>query len=271
MTNSTLRPELCIRVSGTGQDLVLLHGWGMNSGAFYEFLPYLTDSFRVTTIDLPGFGENADCLPDQYTLESLVDIINQALPEQPLVAGWSLGGLVAQQLCLTHSERIRGLITIASTPCFIAKPGWVGIAPDLLQGFEQQLEQDYAKTLDRFLAIQAMGSETARQDIKTIRKRIAQLPVPAITALQAGLGLLSSVDLRDSIGRIKQPTLRLYGRLDSLVPTSGIDRIHELQPNADTVVVPHASHAPFISHPQQTADIITHFANNLCANEICHS
>ena len=110
------------------------------------------------------------------------------------------------------------------------------------------------------MAIQAMGSETAKQDIKAIREQVTQFPDPAEEALKKGLRILSTEDMRQDVGRITTPTLRLYGRLDSLVPTSGIDRICELHPQADTVVLPHASHAPFISHPQQTADILFRFA-----------
>ncbi|QJR82793.1 pimeloyl-ACP methyl ester esterase BioH [Alteromonas pelagimontana] len=234
----------------------------MNSGVFSEFVPYLSEDFAVTTIDLPGFGENNAVVPSPYTIASLSDAIAPVLPSSCVVIGWSLGGLVAQQLALSQPDVVTDLVTIASTPRFLAGPGWPGIAGDLLNQFEQQLAKDYAKTLERFLAIQAMGSPSAKQDIKTIRKRVAQFPQPSSVALKDALRLLSEEDLRQHIGRIRQPTLRLYGRLDSLVPTSGIDRICELQPNSDTVVLPHASHAPFISHPQQSADIVRQFVSS---------
>lgn len=259
----SIQPPLITQSFGTGKDLVLLHGWGMNSGAFHEFLPYLTANFNVTTIDLPGFGDNNQFVPEPYSLEALSGAVEPLIPDGAVLAGWSMGGLIAQHIAIYQPEKLSGLITIASTPKFVAGKGWPGIEPDILGMFESQLEQDYRKTLDRFLMIQAMGSETARKDIKTIRNRIVTFPDPSALALRDGLGLLSSVDLRREIGRIQIPTLRLYGRLDSLVPTCGIDGIHELQPNADTVVLPHASHAPFISHPQQTADILHHFAFSL--------
>lgn len=248
---------------GTGKELVFIHGWGMNSAVFTEFLPYFDDQFRITRMCLPGFGTNAGNLPEEYTLEQLAEAVAPVLPEDAIIIGWSLGGLVAQHLALYHSHRVAGLITIASTPYFVADKCWPGIAPEVLAMFRQQLAKDYDKTLDRFLAIQAMGSATAKQDVKSIRQQVKTLPNPSVDALEAGLHLLQTVDLRGDIGRISQPTLRLYGRLDSLVPTSGIDRIHELQPSADTVVMPHAAHAPFISHPAQTADIISNFAHNL--------
>ena len=260
MLNANVSENLVSRTRGTGKDLVLLHGWGMNSGVFEHFIPLLESEFRVTTIDLPGFGENNGVLPEEpYTVASVAKMITPYLPENCVVAGWSLRGLVAQQLALDLPEHVSALITIASTPRFVNGPCWPGIDAELLAQFETQLAKDYGKTLERFLAIQAMGSDTARQDMKAIRQSITAWPSPAEEALKASLALLSSEDLREHIGRIRQPTLRIYGRLDSLVPTSGIDRICELHPQSDTVVLPHASHAPFISHPQQSADIIRQF------------
>ncbi|OFI33576.1 pimeloyl-[acyl-carrier protein] methyl ester esterase [Alteromonas lipolytica] len=235
----------------------------MNSAVFSEFLPFLADELHITRVCLPGFGQNSDQLPEDYSIENLAALVNESLPEGAIVAGWSLGGLVAQQLALSYPEKVAGLITMASSPCFVSKGCWKGIEPEILQGFQRQLARDYEKTLDRFLAIQAMGSATAKQDVKAIRQQLSELPSPAEEALAAGLSLLETVDLRGMIGRTSQPTLRLYGRLDSLVPTSSIDRIHELHPRADTVVMPHAAHAPFISHPRQTADIMLNFINNM--------
>lgn len=68
----------------------------MNSGAFTSFIPYLSDNFRVTTIDLPGFGENASVVPSPYNVDSLARAIVEVLPEQCVLVGghW---GLVAQK------------------------------------------------------------------------------------------------------------------------------------------------------------------------------
>nr|WP_256444217.1 pimeloyl-ACP methyl ester esterase BioH [Aestuariibacter sp. A3R04] len=240
--------------------MVLLHGWGMNSGVFEHFIPLLEQDFRITTIDLPGFGENNSYLPDTYSVGALAHAIHDILPHQSIVAGWSLGGMVAQQLAMDYPERVAALVTIASTPRFVNGPCWPGIQAELLAQFEAELARNYHKTLERFLAIQAMGSATAKQDMKAIKQSISAFPSPSEAALKSALNLLSTEDLRHQVGKIKQPTLRIYGRLDSLVPTSGIDRICELHPQSDTVVLPHASHAPFISHPQQSADIIRQFA-----------
>ncbi len=262
MLGSHKNEALISRSIGTGKELFFLHGWGMNGGAFSQLFPYLEQDFTLTVIDLPGFGENNHVVPESFSLASLAQLVAAKLPDNAVIAGWSLGGLIAQYLALHHEDKVAAMVTIASSPKFEQAPGWPGIDAALLHQFQHQLAQDYKKTIERFLAIQAMGSATARQDIKAIRQAIHDYPEPAKKALSEGLKLLSSEDLRTEISRIKQPTLRLYGRLDSLVPPSSIDQICKLHPQADTVVLPHASHAPFISHPQQTADIIRHFVMN---------
>ena len=259
MQHSTQNNGLVTRSHGTGKDLVFLHGWGMNSGVFTEFSPLLSEEFTVTVVDLPGFGNNHNVVPDKYSVASLAEMIGPALPDNCVVAGWSLGGLVAQQLALSAPDRVTGLITIASSPRFVSANGWPGIDPAILSQFQKELGENFQKTLDRFLSIQAMGSETARQDVKKIKSSVTAYPDPSPDALAAALQLLSDEDLRAVIGQIRQPTLRIFGRLDSLVPKTAIDNICQLQPQSDAVVLSKASHAPFISHPQQTADIIQRF------------
>ena len=235
---------------GLGKDLVLLHGWGLNSGVWEPISATLQQEFKVTLIDLPGFGRNADNTPSPYTLEAITEQIANAIPDDSIVLGWSLGGLVAQLLACKYPTKVSHLITVASTPKFSQKDAWPGIQSKVLQAFETQLERDFSKTLDRFLAIQAMGSPSARQDIKSIKGFIEQYPIPSELALQSGLTILSDADLREDIATIEQPTLRMYGKLDSLVPKAAVSLISSQQPDADSHIFDHASHAPFISHPK---------------------
>lgn len=247
---------------GTGSALVLLHGWGTNSECFNALLPYLRENFQVIAIDLPGYGRNFQKLPEQYSLEAVCSMLADAIPSEAILVGWSLGGLIAQQYALQYPNKISGLVTLASTPMFVANLDWPGIRPEVLKQFAAQLSNGYARTLERFLAIQAMGSETAKQDVKVLKQLISALPSPTPSALDAGLGLLEDTDLRQQIGRIECPTLRIYGKRDSLVPVSAVDHIHALHPRADNVILPHAAHAPFITHPQACAEIICRFAHS---------
>lgn len=246
-----MEQRLFTHTHGLGPNLVLLHGWGVNSGVWEEVCKTLCQHFRVTLIDLPGFGRNADFISDEYSLQSLAEQVAECLPEDSILLGWSLGGLVAQQIAIEHGHLLRHLLLVASTPKFSATDSWPGIQPGVLRVFEQQLENDFSKTLDRFLAIQALGSETARHDIKQIKQHIQHFPMPNTCALQMGLKILAEADLRQQLAQILVPTSRIYGRLDSLVPYKVIELIEQLQPESKTLLFAKSSHAPFISHPQE--------------------
>ncbi|BEE07412.1 pimeloyl-ACP methyl ester esterase BioH [Aeromonas dhakensis] len=244
---------------GQGPDLVLLHGWGMNGAVWHGIVPALAARYRVHLVDLPGFGNSPLAGETEYSLPWLAEQVVAILPEQCHLLGWSLGGLVASQLALNHPERLHSLIMVASSPCFMAQGEWPGIAPKVLTGFNQMLAGDFKQTIERFLAIQAMGSEHARDDIRQLRHWLAERPAPQLAALEAGLGLLADVDLRDELVQLNLPWLRVYGRLDSLVPKASIPLLDERYPASRSVVLEKASHAPFISHPQQFIEIIEHF------------
>ncbi|MDM7862055.1 pimeloyl-ACP methyl ester esterase BioH [Alteromonas sp. ASW11-36] len=239
--------------------LVMLHGWGLNSGVWHSVIPLLAEHFTVISIDLPGFGTNSRQLPKDYSLAHISEWVSACIPMASIVLGWSMGGLVAQHIALQAPEKVKRLVTVASTPCFEQKADWHGIKPNVLNAFEQQLEADFGKTLARFLAIQALGSPSAKADIKQIQRHVRKFSAPSPVALLAGLQLLSSVDLRHTIASISCPTLRIYGRLDSLVPADGIPLIQALQPDCVSKIIQHAAHAPFISHPREWVELIVEF------------
>lgn len=251
--------ELFTQSRGQGKDLVLLHGWGLNSGVWEPLIGHLSTDFRVTTIDLPGFGRNVDAMPEDYSIEEVARQVAEHLPSDCILLGWSMGGLVAQQIALTSPQCLNHLVLVASSPHFPNRKNWPGIKPQVLSMFQQQLQRDFAKTLDRFLAIQALGSPSARADIRLIRDCIEHYPLPAPQALVAGLQLLAEVDLRKQIGQTVVPTTRIYGRLDSLVPKQAIANIAALHPQCHSKVMEHAAHAPFISHPQSFAELLRQF------------
>ena len=82
---------------GSGEDIVLLHGWGQN----IEMMKPLGDCFldkRITILDFPGFGssEEPTCA---YTIYDYVEILEELLQKleikNPIVIGHSFGGRVA--------------------------------------------------------------------------------------------------------------------------------------------------------------------------------
>ena len=171
-------------------------------------------------------------------------------PDRAIWLGWSLGGLVASQVALSHPDRLQALVTVASSPCFSAHDSWPGIKPDVLSGFQQQLSEDFQRTVERFLALQTLGTESARQDAKALKSTVLSLPMPSPEVLNGGLEILKTADLRQPLTTLDVPFLRLYGRLDGLVPRKIIPVLDALWPKSTSIVFDKAAHAPFISHPQ---------------------
>ncbi|HHO9085686.1 TPA: pimeloyl-ACP methyl ester esterase BioH, partial [Klebsiella pneumoniae] len=175
-------------------------------------------------------------------------VLEQA-PPQAVWLGWSLGGLVASQVAIMRPERVQALVTVASSPCFAARDDWPGIKPEVLAGFQQQLSDDFQRTVERFLALQTMGTESARQDARALKQAVLSLPMPSAEALNGGLEILRTVDLRQALVRLPMPFLRLYGRLDGLVPRKIVPLLDDLWPESESILFDKAAHAPFVSHP----------------------
>lgn len=235
---------------GTGNcHLVLLHGWGLNAEVWNCINEELASHFTLHLVDLPGFGRSRGFGP--MSLDEMAQQVLAAAPQNAIWLGWSLGGLVASQIALSRPERVSALVTVASSPCFSAQDAWPGIKPEVLAGFQQQLSEDFQRTVERFLALQTMGTETARQDARALKQTVLSLPMPDVAVLNGGLEILKTVDLREPLSALTMPHLRIYGYLDGLVPRKVVPLLDSLWPESESQVIAKAAHAPFISHPAE--------------------
>lgn len=237
-------------VSGAGTDLVVLHGWGLNANIWQAIVAPLSSHRRIHCLDLPGYGESP--WPESLAIdfENLVELTAAALPARCQLLGWSLGGLVATAIARRYPERVSHLITVASSPYFPAQDDWPGIDPHVLNSFARQLSADFKRTVERFLALQSLGSHSAKADVKQIKEWLFSKPMARPEVLNAGLDMLASVDLRPELAQLTMPLLRIYGRLDSLVPAAVVSHVDQLAPQSTAIIMPHCSHAPFVNEPE---------------------
>ncbi|MFM2486101.1 pimeloyl-ACP methyl ester esterase BioH [Celerinatantimonas yamalensis] len=246
---------LHIESKGTGTPLILLHGWGMNSGVWSQLSDLLSKNYQVYWLDLPGYGFSQPC--SSLDWRQTVDLLANSLP-RGIWLGWSLGGLLAQQVAISYPQKVMRLVTVASSARFVEQPNWPGMKAQVLELFARSLVHDYQKTLERFLAIQTLGSPQAKADIQTIKKQLEQRPLPDLSVLQQGLQWLAQIDLREQVQMIQAPWLQLYGHLDSLVPRQS-QLMHAQLTQAQQHVFAKASHAPFISHLNDFVSTLNHF------------
>lgn len=242
--------KLHCTTSGAGDDLVLLHGWGMNRAIWGGFLDILAERFRVTEIELPGHGES-EYDPEHTSLGEWADAVLATVPERAIWMGWSLGAQVALQAALSKPERISSLVLLAGTPCFVQSEEWPhAMAQETLRDFAAALREDHRQTLERFLSLQVQGDSEARRMLRALRQELFSRLEPNPAALENGLNLLRDVDLRQQLKATPCPTLWLLGERDTLVPAAMAGPLAELQPGARIEVVPGAAHTPFLSHPE---------------------
>ncbi|MEP0174427.1 MAG: pimeloyl-ACP methyl ester esterase BioH [Paraglaciecola sp.] len=245
--------SLNVTTVGQGHNIAFLHGWGVNSGVWQPLVDILANDYCITTIDLPGYGQNHERMPEPYNINSVSQMIADHLPNNCILVGWSLGGLIAQQIAFDYPDKLKQLVLICSSPKFSKSLDWPGIDTDVLALFASQLALDFSKMLERFLMIQAMGSENAKFDVKTIKQNVQQYPNPSEKALVAGLNMLENVDLREQLKQLKMPCHVFLGRLDSLVPIKIADLINTYSHLANVEIIAKASHAPFISDTEDFA------------------
>lgn len=232
--------------AGQGPALVLLHGWGMNSRVWQPIQHVLAQRTQITLIDLPGHGLNQqETLGD---LDHAVALLKDLIPDNVIIMGWSLGGLVAQALAKALPERVKGLILIASAPRFVASKAWPHAMPaHLLATFGKSLQTDYLGTVKRFFALQFLSTKTDTKVVNALRESIMQQPASK-QALEDGLQILATADFTRQ--PVQQPTLWLLGRLDKLVPESLASALPELGYQR-VVLMDGVAHVPFVTHPEQ--------------------
>jgi pimeloyl-[acyl-carrier protein] methyl ester esterase len=249
---------LYTQTSGSGPELVLIHGWGLHSGIWDGLLPLLESHYCVTRVDLPGHGRSP--WGGAGTLDDMARAVLAVVPAPAALVGWSLGGLVALRAALLQPASVTALALIASSPCFMRKPDWQSaMLPELLETFAAELEQDYQRTLDRFLALQVRGSAHATEALKSLRATLHAGGSPQLAGLRAGLDVLRSTDLRREAALLQCPALLLMGERDTLVPCSAGQAAVRLFPDAQLTVVDTAGHAPFISAPDSVANTLRRF------------
>ncbi|WED21940.1 pimeloyl-ACP methyl ester esterase BioH [Vibrio sp. JC009] len=242
---------------GEGEDVVLIHGWGMNGAVWQQTADILSQHYRVHIVDLPGYGHSAET--GAQDLDEIASLVLDSAPDKAIWIGWSLGGLVATHVALNYPQRVAKLITVASSPKFAAEKGWRGIKPQVLKAFTEQLVEDFQTTIERFMALQAMGSPTARQDVKTLKKAVLSRPAPDQDSLVLGLSLLADVDFRSELKNLTMPILRLYGRLDGLVPVKVAKDVANYIENSEDFTFAESSHAPFMTELEAFCSRIIQF------------
>ena len=182
------------------------------------------------------------------------DALEQHLRLAPDTA--DMAGLHSE-LAALRGERCRGLLTLASNPCFVAGADWpYGMDEATFDAFVAGCRDHPAATLKRFSLLCSQGSSEARGLARQLQ---AAAPHLAPEVLLAGLEVLGNFDGRSALQRFAGPQLHLLAGADALVPAEVAGELLSLQPDIEVGLIEEVSHAFPLERPHEVAAAIHAF------------
>ena len=240
--------------------LVLIQGMGFDRSGWDPVLRKLRHHFRLVLVDNRGFGRSdraAGLFGVAAMAGDIVAVLDAAGIRRAHVMGASLGGMVAQELAITHAERVDGLVLACTAP------GWPFAYPMPYAAVRLILVTAVirAEVARRRHTENALSARTVQHHPELVDRLLElQDSQPAdrrALAAQAAAGALYAGRLRQA--RIGARTLVLHGDADTVVdPRNGrllADRI----PDARLVTFPDLGHLLFWEDPDGFTDAASSF------------
>lgn len=236
--------------------LILLPGWGLGSLP----LEVLADALRgldpALQVEIEALPELTRGEPRDWLME-----LDERLPGDTWLGGWSLGGMLASELAALRGERCRGLLTLASNPCFVAGSDWpFGMHEATFDAFVEGCRLQPENTLKRFALLCTQGASEARALARQLQ---VAAPRQAPEVLLAGLEVLGNFDGRSAIQRFAGPQLHLLAGADALVPAEVAGELLALQPDIEVGLIEGVSHAFALERPHEVAAAVMAFLSEV--------
>lgn len=249
--------ELNYRLQGSGSlPLVCVHGVGSYLEAWDGVAARLGDACRILTFDLRGHGRSSK-VRGRYEIDDFVgDVLALAAHagfERFALAGFSLGGLIAQRLALTHPDVLTKLVLLATV---------AGRTPDERERVAARLAAlqagdrgaHYDASLSRWLteAFQERHPELVAQ----LRKRNAENDPDCYASAYR---VLAQTDFGGLIDRIGVPTLIATGADDTGSNPRMAHFMHQCIPHSQLDILPGLRHSILVEAPDQVATLMRRF------------
>ena len=237
---------------GSGTPIVFIHGWCMSSAVWCSQREGLSDTFRVITVDLPGHGTSSPPVDGFHVNKCAADLAGlfESLGlHNALMAGWSLGSLIALESFPGLRDRLSGLVLIAGTPRFTQGDEFPsGLSRLEVEGMTRKVQRSLPRALEGFIARMFAPGELDDPSLASkVHELLSALPLPtAAVALQA-LDALVATDLRDRLASIDLPTLVMNGDCDVICLPEASGYLARRIPSARQVLFAGCGHAPFLT------------------------
>lgn len=233
---------------------MLVHGFLGSSGVWAPVQSILQKSFNVIAVDLPGFAASAGT-PVRADIadysRALVDFLEQLGVERFSLVGWSFGGIVSQQVAISHSRRLERLVLHGTTA--------VGRLPHRFESWEQtkrRIElEGIAPVTNRTVASWFVDGERHPYFARCLASCQGASPSGALKAIDA----ISQWNAVSRLGRIETPTLVVVGDRDRSTPLSDSVVLHKGISESSLCVLPRCAHGAHMEKPHLFAAVLRDF------------
>ena len=239
-----------------GEPLVCIHGVGSYLEAWNGVAERLRDRFAVLTFDLRGHGRSSR-MKGRYEIDDFV-AETLALAEHAgfttfHLAGFSLGGLIAQRLALTHPERLRRLVLL-STVAGRTPEERQAVRGRLAALVESNASAHHAASLSRWLTEDFQDRNP--DVIAELRRRDAENDRDCYAAAYR---VLAETDFGGILDRITCPTLIVTGEDDQGSSPRMARLMHEQIQGSQLAILPCLRHSILIEAPARVAAVMADF------------
>lgn len=231
--------RLHVRDVGEGPVVLLVNGLGAAT-PMWRHLEANLPGRRVLSFDAPGTGESQTS-PVPVAIPTLAwlatKVLDHAGVDRADVLGYSMGGVVAQQLAAQAPDRVRRLVLVATSVGLGTVPGTLGPMLNIATPLRYKYPWFYRRT------IAGLAGGRARRDAEWVKAH-GELRMRSTPSL---LGYVSQVSAMTwttlpVLSRIGHPTLVVAGDDDPLVPPANAFLLTHRLPRARALVLPDEGH-----------------------------
>jgi pimeloyl-ACP methyl ester carboxylesterase len=251
-----------------GPNLVLLHGFSLNSLMWEPHREFFEDRFRLTLIDLRGFGKSGvgDRWSHEVMAEDVWRLLNHLEIEKTALLGFSMSGPTAMRLAIDQPDLVTALILVSSILPLAEKRSSERQKNETaleIAILERQGIEAWAKNTGIFDGF-VVGSLFERNpEIKPLWERIINRNEAENLAKVLKLKMENEpLNWRSQLGEIKTPTLIIAGTND----ISFVDASRNLSrriPNSKLMIIRDSGHMLTLEDPKGFANILIDFFNEV--------
>lgn len=253
--------ELHVERRGHGEPLLLIAGMGADSRQWGEpFLDTMARGLETIVYDHRGIGRSGPCA-DITTAALAADalaVLDAMKLERAHVFGFSMGGMVAQELALAHPERIATLTFAATSAGGTQSRETSGSVVQALTSAVLSGDRDRVlRTAYELLFGAAFTADPANFEAFAASVRGA---TPSIAVLREQLAAVVAHDAYGRLRGLALPTLVVHGSADQILDAVNGDLIASLIAGARLELLHGAGHLLFWEQPERVAQLVLEHA-----------